>query len=142
MTDKELSRTSNSLREIVWIFGSRGVNGECCGDLSMADFLALEQITNTPDCMVKGIGKRLGFTKSGATRIVDRLEKKGYVKRLRFQEDGRVCCIASTEEGKYVLESAQNGYSERLEELLSQMSSETAKQVVNSLVTMANVLRE
>lgn len=47
----------------------------------MPEFIALDKIFNTKNCPVQDIGLALGFTKSGATRIVNRLEKKGYVQK-------------------------------------------------------------
>ena len=72
-----ISELSRSLLEIVWHFGPKGLNGECCDNLTMPEFIALDKVSSTKDCPVQDIGISLGFTKSGATRVVNRLEKKG-----------------------------------------------------------------
>ena len=140
MKDAELTEVSKSLREIVWRFGSKGVNNECCEDLSMAEFLALEKVANTKDCPIHDVGLHLGFTKSGATRIVNRLNRKGYVQKIRSPNDGRICCVAATEQGTKVLHRASRSYSEKFEDLLNRMPAKLAKQTLEVLDAMAGVL--
>jgi len=82
MTKGTISDVSRSLIEIAWYFGPKGLNGECCENLTMPEFIALDKVSTTPHCAVQDIGYRLGFTKSGATRVVNRLEKKVILKEL------------------------------------------------------------
>jgi DNA-binding MarR family transcriptional regulator len=98
MTDP-ISDIYNSFKEIAWIFGSHGINGECCGDLSFVEFMALKRVYEHADLSIQEIGKSLNFTKSGATRIINRLEEKGYVTRKNSPIDGRVCCVGITDKG-------------------------------------------
>ncbi|WP_298200183.1 MarR family transcriptional regulator [Desulfosporosinus sp.] len=101
--DKDIPEIYNSLLDIAWHFGSQGVNGECCGDLSLVEFMALKKTYETKECSIQEIGNALNFTKSGATRIIDRLEKKGYILRKRSLLDGRVCCVTVTAQGTQVM---------------------------------------
>ncbi len=133
---------SKALREIVWQFGPKGLDGECCENLSMPEFIALEKAANTQHCAVQDIGRQLGFTKSGATRIVNRLEKKGYIQKVTSHEDARVCCVVPTKSGKAVLSSTGRRYDDQLNALLSKMDADTAKKVADSLSEMARALRK
>jgi DNA-binding MarR family transcriptional regulator len=130
------------LIEIVRHFGPKGLNGECCENLSMPEFLALDTISNTEHCPVQNIGQLLGFTKSGATRIVNRLEKKGLVQKIRSVEDGRVCCVVITPQGENVLASTDERYSKEIEHLLSRMSDKNAPRMKELLKDMARALRD
>ena len=105
-----ISELSRSLLEIVWHFGPKGLNGECCDNLTMPEFIALDKVSSTKDCPVQDIGISLGFTKSGATRVVNRLEKKGYVKKIKSHDDARFCCVDITEKGELVLKSTDSRY--------------------------------
>ena len=142
MNDTNFIELSKALRKIVWQFGSKGVNGECCEDLSMSEFLALEKAADTWNCSVQTIGNQLGFTKSGATRIVNRLEKKGYIQKIRSHEDSRVCCVVLTENGREILETANRRYAEQLTEVLSKMPEDKACKISESLSDMARALRK
>lgn len=123
------SELSSTLATIAWHFGPKGLNGECCEDLSMPEFIALDKVSATPDCSVQAVGRRLGFSKSGATRVVNRLEKKGYIKKLRSAEDGRICCIAITDKGMQTLKSADIRYQQQFEEIVSKISGLSGQEV-------------
>ena len=137
----ETDPVSRALREIVWQFGPKGLDGKCCQDLSMPEYLALETAALTTDCPVQYIGTRLGFTKSGATRIVNRLEKKGYIQKCRSNEDGRICCVGPTEKGNQILANESRIYMEKLEALLDKTPEGQSDSIRNAIITMANALR-
>ncbi len=120
--NKYISDIYNSLQEIAWHFGSHGVNGECCGDLSFVEYMALKKVYEKNELSVQEIGNALNFTKSGATRIIDRLEDKGYAVREHSLTDGRVCCIAITDKGKEAIKEISQKYTTYLEDALKEVS--------------------
>ncbi|WP_290920323.1 MarR family transcriptional regulator [Halodesulfovibrio sp.] len=129
-----------SMLEIAWQFSARGVDGACCGELSLAEFRALQTAALYSDCSVQQIGKLLDFTKSGATRIVNRLEKQQLVTKVRSAEDGRVCCVQPTENGLDLLQHAKEITGERLGQALSKVSAQEQNSIVHALTTLAKVL--
>ena len=137
----ETDRVSRALIEIVWQFGPRGLDGECCEDLSMPEYLALEAAALTTDCPVQYIGTKLGFTKSGATRIVNRLEKKGYIQKVRSNEDARICCVVPTDKGDEILASVSQYYIKKLKAVLNKTPEGQSDIIRNSIITMARALR-
>jgi MarR family transcriptional regulator, organic hydroperoxide resistance regulator len=142
MTDIKIVQLRQALLEIIWQFGPRGLSGECCEDLSMPEFFALEHVANTQSCRVQDIGQRLGFTKSGATRIVNRLNKKGYVQKMNSLEDARVCCVTSTEKGRDVLYATHQRYAEMIRKMLCNMPEEYAQKVTEAFLIMAGSMRK
>jgi DNA-binding MarR family transcriptional regulator len=134
---KYISELSRSLIDIVWYFGPKGLDGACCENLSMPEFLALDTVVMTPDCPVHEIGKTLGFTKSGATRIVNRLEKKGYVNKMTGSDDARICCVHITEKGKAFIRNTDKLYREKLGQLLKRMPDDTSQRAKELLIAMA-----
>lgn len=137
----KISELSRAVMEIAWYFGPKGPDGRCCRDLSMPEFLALESVVSTHDCAVQSVGRTLGFTKSGATRIVNRLEKKGYVRKVRSRDDGRVCCLALTAGGKNILRDVDRRYADSLDQLLSRMSAREKQQAETTLLAIASHLK-
>lgn len=131
---------SRALLEIVWQFGPKGLDGECCEDLSMPEFLALEAAALKKDCPVQHIGNKLGFTKSGATRIVNRLEKKGYIQKIRSLDDARICCVVPTEQGKRILDSVSDYYANRLKSVLTKVPEDQTANIINAIHEMAKAL--
>lgn len=107
----------------------------------MPEFIALDKVFSTLDCPVQDVGRSLGFTKSGATRIVNRLERKGYVKKVRSHEDGRICCVKITETGKQVLKSADSRYLEQFHDLISRMPGHSLDDIVIVIKDLAKAIR-
>lgn len=141
MSHLKLSELSRTLIEIAWYLGPKGLNGECCENLSMPEFIALDKVANTQDCPVQKIGQALGFTKSGATRIVNRLEKKGYIQRVKSINDARVCCVVITKSGEHILKEADESYSVKFQNLLNRMPQQYAPQMPNFFKAMAKALK-
>lgn len=127
--NKSIPAIYDSLLEIAWHFGNHGINGECCGDLSLVEFMALKKAYDNKELSIQEIGSALNFTKSGATRIIDRLENKGYVKRERSPLDGRVCCIPLTPKGIEVLTSISERYSTYIAEMLKELEPDTVENI-------------
>ncbi len=142
MNKTQMPELSRALIEIVWHFGPKGLDGQCCENLSLPEFLALDKVAGTKDCPVQEVGHALGFTKSGATRIVNRLEKKGYVEKVRSDEDARVCCVIVTKDGERILKSATERYSKELERIVSRMPEESLPKMKELLITMARLLKQ
>jgi DNA-binding MarR family transcriptional regulator len=67
------------------------------------------------------LAQALGFTKGGATRVVDRLEKKQMVKRVRSTEDGRVCCVQITTSGEEMLRRVNETAYQQVAQILDRL---------------------
>ncbi len=136
MSQSPLSETTRALIDIAWHVAASGPQGQCCAGLSIAEFLALDKVARTADCPVQTVGSELGFTKSGATRIVTRLEKRALVQRVQSPSDGRVCCVHITRDGREVLAEANALFSAAFDEARSRMPSElggVASEVIEAL---------
>lgn len=131
----------NSLQELAWHFGNHGINGECCGNLPLVEFMALKRAYERKDCSIQDIGNYLGFSKSGATRILDRLEKKGYVRRLRSSSDGRVCCVTLTNQGIDILTKTKEQYAIFLTEILKGLEQHKVDQIKLALENLLEAVR-
>lgn len=136
------SDLGSTLAAIAWHFGPKGLNGECCEDLSMPEFIGLDKASSTRNCSVQAVGQRLGFSKSGATRVVNRLEKKGYIQKLRSHEDGRVCCIEPTDKGREILRMADLRYQQQFEELMAKFPAASRKEIANIFSKVAEAVKE
>lgn len=116
--NKNITDIYNLIQDLSWHFGSHSFSGECCRDLSLAEFMALKKIHECTNISVQEIGSSLGFTKSGASKIVDRLEHKGYAVREISTADGRVCCVNVTVKGNGTLNSIIDEYSAYVDKML------------------------
>jgi len=142
MNKPKISALCQALIELIWYFGPKGLNGECCENLSMPEFMALSSIAGIENCPVQNIGYSLGFTKSGATRIVNRLESKGYVKKIKSSADARVCCVEITGSGAKVIKDTDAVYLQNLEKLLANMPAKSAMKAKEVLTSLAKSIEE
>jgi len=131
--NKEIIDIYSLIQEISWHFGNQGFNGECCGDLSLVEFIALKKIHETDMITIQEIGNVLSFTKGGASKIIDRIETKGYVVREISPSDGRVCCVKVTEKGTGVITSIIEKYSNYVANMLKEQDSDTIKNIKSVL---------
>ncbi len=130
------------IREIVWRFGARGLEGECCGDLTAPEFRALRMASAQHKCSMQQIALELGFTKSGATRVVDRLEKRGLVQRMRSPEDGRVCCVEVASSGRSLIDMVNQENEERIAKTLSKIDPAMQHVIQTSLQSFIQAMNE
>ena len=138
----EISDISRALIEIAWYFGPKGSNGECCEDLTIQEFLALVKIFNTRDCPVHEVSKALGFTKSGATRIVNRLESRGYLRKKAQDNDARVCCVSVTLKGESIIAESDTHFKSKYHEVSSRLSPDIQANAGEILIKIAAALKE
>ena len=140
--DKWIPDIYDSLQEIAWHFGSHGINGECCGDLSFVEFMALKKVYENADNSIQEIGNMLNFTKSGATRIINRLENKGYVARESSPIDGRVCCVSITAKGIEAILRIMENYTIYLEDVLKEFEPQNLEQIRDALEMLVNAVQQ
>ena len=129
------------LQEIAWCFGDHGFDGNCCEDMSLVEFMALKKTYENHNSSVQEIGSALNFTKSGATRIIDRLENKGYVTRERSSIDGRVCCVPVTDKGSEVITKVMEKNTRDLDEMLKDLEPAVVEHIKDILEILLKAVR-
>jgi DNA-binding MarR family transcriptional regulator len=70
-------------------------------DITSAQYVILVNLANGVDS-ASGLCKGVSYDPGAMTRMIDRLERKGFVHRVRSPDDRRVVKLALTEEGKAV----------------------------------------
>jgi len=115
------------LEDIAYNFSAHNLSANCCENISHGEFRALRAVSRRDGCAMQDIARNIAVTKSGATRIVSRLEEKKLVRRVHDQNDARICCVELTKEGKT---------------LLSRITEEPAKKMTTVLDAMAPDMRQ
>ena len=77
------------------------------GGLTLSQYGLLEGLTTRPAARVQELAGHAGITPSTATRILDALERRGIVRRVRSVEDRRVVAVSLTEHGQQLLQDQQ-----------------------------------
>lgn len=80
--------------------------------LTLPEYEVLWELTNAPEnrLRMRELAKHLLFTRSGVTRLIDRLEDAGYVERDDVDNDGRGVFASLTRDGYEAFEAAAVDY--------------------------------
>lgn len=116
--NEKLTVIFDLILDISWHFGNQCFDGNCCGDLTLIEYMALKKIHEGNDANIHNIGRKLNITKSGISKIIDKLEKKSYLIKKRSPIDGRVCCVKITKKGSDAIYNIAKVYSEYLMDAL------------------------
>ena len=139
--NSNISDIYDLVQELSWRFGNHGFNGECCGDLSLIEFMALKKINECKEITIQEVGNAINFTKSGASKIIDRLESKGYAIRANSPVDGRICCVLTTEKGRETLSGIVKQYTLNLNNILRGIEPQKVDQIHESLIILVDALQ-
>ena len=97
------------------------------GHIPLECYDVLVAISDAPDgrLRLKDLGRELVLTRSGATRLADRLEAAGLVERQRVDDDRRGVILALSEPGRKALRGAWPVYARGIRDgFLAKLTSE------------------
>jgi DNA-binding MarR family transcriptional regulator len=116
------------------VFGRFGLNR---GDVGVLSALRIAENNRlSPTQLFKG----LMLSSAGITSRLDRLEKRGLVRRERHPNDRRGVLVELTDEGRAVLEQAVRANTEAERELMTGLDAADAKQLSQLLKKMLAAL--
>jgi DNA-binding MarR family transcriptional regulator len=86
------------------------------------------------------IARLIMINSSTVTGIIDRLEQKGLVKRLRISDDRRIITVELTKSGKLLAEKAPPPIQWKIIDGLNRISERDIKQIASTLTKLTNML--
>ena len=115
---------SDAVGDLIRVVQFRDRDRACCYDVSVSQCYALKAVVEGGPLTVNDLAARLYLDKSTASRVADGLEDKGYLKRRRDREDGRVIRLHATDEGKTLCQRIEDDLASEYADLLSDLSPE------------------
>jgi DNA-binding MarR family transcriptional regulator len=88
------------------------------------------------------ISRVVGLTNSTISGIIDRLERSGYVERIRDDEDRRVVWVECTEKLRQLFHSIPVMQDSYFDSLLEGITEEETQSILKSLQLLANHIQE
>lgn len=102
--DRQLTSDARDLRralnDLLRVYQFRDRDRICCYDVSVTQSHALGALVERGPLTLNDLAAELFLDKSTTSRVVDGLEKKGYVSRRRNPESGRSILVDATAEGR------------------------------------------
>jgi DNA-binding MarR family transcriptional regulator len=108
-------------------------------DLSMRQLSALQFIDGT-ETTLGDVARNLNVTPAVVTGLIDRLERRGYVRRVASVFDRRRVYIELTTAGEDVRDHAEDQLAKRLDDLLSKLSDDEVTALEDGLRVMEKVM--
>ena len=86
---------------------------------------ALVQLEEAPDGLrMNELAERILYSKSGFTRVVDRLEEAGLVQRVRPENDRRSILVVLSDQGRTIMEQARQHHRHAIDQHFSRHLSD------------------
>lgn len=102
--------------------------------LTTTEFGVLEHLYHKGKQPVQNIAEKILVTSGTITYIIDKLEKRGLVQRIRCVEDKRVFYVALTSEGETLISGVFKRHEEMLEILFSELTEDQKENILGNLI--------
>jgi DNA-binding MarR family transcriptional regulator len=120
---------------------TRVVNEDSGAELSLRQLSALQMIED--DTTTLGdVARRLMVTPAVVTGLIDRLEKRGYVRRVGSSGDRRRVNLALTDEGRAAADRAQQMLTDEFAAKMANFSGEELRSLEQGLGLLDRVVQE
>lgn len=123
----------DAVSELVRAYQSLDRDRICCHDISLSQCYALEALVRRGGLTLNELASHLYLDKSTASRVVDALERKGYVDRSPHPRDGRAVLLVATEGGQALYRIIRRGLLDQEQELLAGFDPEI-RQAMSQLI--------
>ena len=101
--------------------------------LNPTEFAVLELLYHKGNQPLQQIGNKILLASGSITYVVDKLEGRGYIRRVSSESDRRVTYAEITEEGKSLMGNLFPRHEAELEELMAALSEEEKLQAIELL---------
>lgn len=130
-----LSRAHKAITEMTnQFFQDQGLNP--------TEFAVLELLYHKGHQPLQQIGQKILLASGSITYVVDKLEKRGYIKRILCPNDRRVTYAQITEEGTAFMDRVFPMHEQQLHEIMSVLSDEEKEQAIQLVKKLGLSIRD
>ncbi|MBK3720283.1 HTH-type transcriptional regulator MhqR [Staphylococcus arlettae] len=101
--------------------------------LNITEFAVLELLYNKGDQPIQRIRERVLIASSSISYVVDKLEEKGCVTRIRNQQDKRIINASLTQQGRHIMDEIFPKHAETIQSKFSILTDEELQTLQNTL---------
>ncbi|HEX2189314.1 MAG TPA: MarR family transcriptional regulator [Longimicrobiaceae bacterium] len=135
--EADTAELHRALTELIRVYQFRDRDRICCYDVSVTQCYALEATVLDGPLSLNDLAARLYLDKSTASRVVDGLERKGYVERTESPRDRRVLRLVATPAGRALHARIQRDLLDQERELLSEFDPEVRRSMTRLIGQLA-----
>ena len=111
-------------------------------DLTMREMHAIHAISMYDHKSASEVAKELHLTPGTLTAMVDRLVRKGYVNRLRSEDDRRVIRLGLTKKGRVIYRAHEAFHNMMVRSFLKDLDATEIRTIEKALWNLEQFLRE
>ena len=134
---RDTAELYDALSELVRVYQLRDRDRICCYDVSVTQCYALETLARQGGMTLNDLAAQLYLDKSTASRVVDALERKGYMTRLPHPEDRRAVLLEATAAGRALEGKIRDSILAEERELLAGFAPEVRQSMTQLLRRLA-----
>ncbi|MFT5194063.1 MAG: DNA-binding MarR family transcriptional regulator [Candidatus Promineifilaceae bacterium] len=118
-------------------------NGEtpCGKPISVAEAYVLMELARDGQMSQLALVERLNLVKSTVSRLVQQMVQRGWIKRERSLEDGRVWLCQLTPAGQKIARDVAEARSRKFEGIIAQIPEDSQGNVLKSLTILVEAIR-
>ena len=132
-----------ALNQLVRVYQFRDRDRICCYDVSVTQCYAVETLVKRGALRLQVLAEEMFLDKSTASRVIDTLERKGYVSRVEDDEDRRAVRIQATDAGRELYEKIRADLIAEERAMIENLSAEARQGALSLLrqITRATEIR-
>lgn len=111
-------------------------------DLTMNEMHTLEAIDDVEEATMNNVANKLMITAGTLTTAIKKLETKGYVKRERDENDGRITRLKLTSKALYVLAIHEKFHDEMVSHILKDLDENEEEVLMSALLKIQDFFLE
>ena len=127
--------------DIVWIEENE-LRKSSLNDLSIKEIHAIIAITMYDHQTASEVARKLHLTPGTLTTTIDRLIKKGYVRRIRGEDDRRVIRLGLTKKGRLVYRAHYTFHRQMVHSFLKDLDSDEVKTIEKAIRNLEAFLED
>ena len=132
-----------ALNQLVRVYQFRDRDRICCYDVSVTQCYAVETLVKRGALRLQVLAEEMFLDKSTASRVIDTLERTGYVSRVEDDEDRRAVRIQATDSGRELYEKIRADLIAEERAMIENISAEARQGALSLLrqITRATEIR-
>ena len=111
-------------------------------DISLKEMHTIDVIGKFPEATPSKVSKELMVTLGTVTTSLNNLERKGYIERIRSEQDRRVVYLHLTKKGRLLHRLHKRFHKAMVEKIIDGMSSEEIEVMGRGLTTLYQFLED
>jgi DNA-binding MarR family transcriptional regulator len=133
VTDEPRARIASGIHDMIAAFRCAGTARLVKAGVSMTHMHVMWLLQHHGELPMSRMAELLDVSFSNATGIVDRMEERGLVERVRVPDDRRVVLVRVAEKGRHALEETEAVKQDRLQAILSHLDQHQLTRVAAAL---------